>query len=60
MNKCSKIKIMSDAPLPMPRMKKAKNIKHENTNFNKWEMNTYENRNTAYQELSILLPTQNS
>ena len=39
---------MSDTTLPKPRMIKAekRNLK---SNFNKWEMNTYENKNKAYQ-----------
>ena len=44
------MKTTSDTPLPRPRMKKAKNIHTTwkyNLNFNKWEMNTYENRSKA-------------
>ena len=61
-NNCSKMKTMNDTPLPRPRMKKAKicniilqfKLQHLGNEY------TYENRNIAYQELSILLPRQNS
>ena len=55
------MKTMSDTPLPRPRMKKAKNISHEIRIqiLTIWEMNTYENKNKAYQVQSIVLPRQN-
>ena len=60
-NNSSKMKTISATPLPRPRMKKAKKYITLNYNLNLiiWEMNTHENRNTAYQELSIFLPSQN-
>ena len=43
------MKTMSDAPLPVPRMIKAENVKcNFKSNFNKWEINTYKNRNMTY------------
>ena len=53
------MKTMTDAPKPMPRMIKAENVTWNfKLNFNKWEMNTYENRNMAYQVLSNLIQSQ--
>ena len=48
------MKTIRDTPLPMPRMIKAENITWNcKSIFNKWEMNTYKNRNKAYQVQSI-------
>ena len=58
-NTYSPMKTMSDTPLPTPRMIKAEKVTWNfKSNFNKCEMNTYKNRNIAYQVLSLLLQLQ--